>query len=211
MARRPFKNRSLEKPERASAATIQRCRTEVEGRLKSAVRRLLIPPFRVLYKLAELGEGFQGPRSGMIKIGRGSRIGRYVYLGPSFECHGPVVIGDLCLVSSECKVIGADHVYDKVGTPTRIAAPASARPVTVLGMDVWIGMRVLIKEGTRIGTGAIVGSGALVTRDVPPYAIVGGVPARIIGHRFLTGEIAHHEAIVMEGHGDSSGMGTDEL
>jgi acetyltransferase-like isoleucine patch superfamily enzyme len=54
----------------------------------------------------------------------------------------------------------------------------------VLGSDVWIGMEVLIKRGVKIGHGAIVGAGSVVTKDVPPYAIVGGAPARIIRYRF---------------------------
>lgn len=187
---------NVEEPERASEEVIDRCRHEIEGRGKAALRRLLIPLFRSIYRLGEVGEGFQGPRSGMIKIGRGSRIGRYVYLGPRFECHGTVVIGDLCLISSGCKIIGIDHVFDRVGTPTRLGVPAGTRPVTVFGMDVWIGMRSLIMEGLHIGSGAIVGAGALVTRDVPPYAIVGGVPAKIIGHRFCVDDQLMHESIV---------------
>ena len=57
----------------------------------------------------------------------------------------------------------------------------------IAGNDVWIGDRVLIKGGVRIGDGAVIGMGAVVTKDVPPYAVVGGVPARIIKKRF-TGE-----------------------
>ncbi|UPJ84329.1 acetyltransferase [Bradyrhizobium sp. 183] len=157
---------------------------------------MIIPLFRSVYRLHEVGEGFQGPRSGMIKIGCGSRIGRYVYLGPRFEAHCTVVIGDLCLISSDCTIIGRDHVVDVVGTPTRLGVPTVKRPVTVFGMDVWVGMRTLVMEGVRIGSGAIVGAGALVTRDVPPYAIVGGVPAKVIGNRFSAEEQAQHESAV---------------
>ena len=55
---------------------------------------------------------------------------------------------------------------------------------TVIGNDVWIGSRVTVIGGVRIGTGAIVAAGALVTKDIPPYAIVGGVPAKVIKMRF---------------------------
>lgn len=57
-------------------------------------------------------------------------------------------------------------------------------PPVVIGNDCWIGQRVLIKGGVNIGDGAVVFSGAVVVKDVPPYAIVGGVPARVIRYRY---------------------------
>lgn len=56
--------------------------------------------------------------------------------------------------------------------------------VTEIGNDVWIGMNANIKRGVKIGDGAVIGAGAVVTHDVPPYAIVGGVPSRVIKYRF---------------------------
>lgn len=53
-----------------------------------------------------------------------------------------------------------------------------------IGNDVWIGDNVIIKNGVKIGDGAVVGLGAVVTKDVPPYAVVAGVPAKIIKYRF---------------------------
>lgn len=54
----------------------------------------------------------------------------------------------------------------------------------VIGHDVWIGARCTILAGVKIGIGAVIGSGSVVTKDVPPYAIVGGVPAKVIKYRF---------------------------
>lgn len=59
----------------------------------------------------------------------------------------------------------------------------------IIGNDVWIGSKVLIKGGVRIGDGAIVAMGSIVTKDVPPYAIVGGVPAKVIRYRYSESEI----------------------
>ena len=55
---------------------------------------------------------------------------------------------------------------------------------TIIGNDVWVGANAIIISGVKIGDGAVIGAGAVVTKDVPPYAIVGGVPAKIIKYRF---------------------------
>ena len=72
-----------------------------------------------------------------------------------------------------------------LGFPTKkiYNAGATAKPC-VIGNDVWIGDHVIIMHGITIGDGAVIGSGAVVTHDVPPYAIVVGVPGKIIKYRF---------------------------
>lgn len=62
-------------------------------------------------------------------------------------------------------------------------------PTTEIGNDVWIGNNAIIKYGVKIGDGAIIGAGAMVTKDVEPYSIVGGVPAKIIKYRFSQDEV----------------------
>lgn len=64
-----------------------------------------------------------------------------------------------------------------------------AVPRTIIGNDVWIGTNVIVPGGVSIGTGAIIAAGTVVTKDVPPYAVVGGNPSRIIRYRFAEPEI----------------------
>lgn len=184
-------------PERASEEIISRCRSEIEGWRKKLARKFLVPLLRRKYQLAELGEGFHWQRGKEIIIQPGSKVGRYAYIGGGFEAHGPVVIGDLCMLAAGCKIVGADHDHGQIGNPTRLAFPENVRPVTKFGLDVWLGQRVTIIEGMTIGRGAVVGSGSMVTKDVEPYAIVAGVPARFIKSRFTPDQIAEHEATVL--------------
>lgn len=114
------------------------------------------------------------------------------------------VIGKFCSIASNVSIGPGKHKMDGVSTypafylkDTPLAKTYSdsnkfeTGGVTNIGHDVWIGERAIIQDGINIGTGAIIASGAVVTKDVPPYAIVGGVPARIIKYRFAEKEVLH--------------------
>ena len=125
-----------------------------------------------------------------------SRIGKYSYCG--YDCAlNNVEIGKYCSIADNVFVGGAEHplewvstspVFQKVGHsgPTKRFCekelPAIKR--TIIGNDVWIGYGVSIKQGVTIGNGAVVATGAVVTKDVQPYEIVGGCPAKHIRYRF---------------------------
>lgn len=74
--------------------------------------------------------------------------------------------------------------YGNISNQNNIRDISHLTPPCEIGHDVWIGSNAFIKAGVKIGIGAVVGANAMVTKDVPPYAIVGGVPAKIIRYRF---------------------------
>jgi acetyltransferase-like isoleucine patch superfamily enzyme len=89
------------------------------------------------------------------------------------------------MIATSVTVVGGDHRFDMVGVPTRFTGrDRKEKMLTVIGDDVWVGHGTIIMSGVKIGRGAIVASGSVVTKDVPPYAIVGGVPAKLIRYRF---------------------------
>lgn len=109
---------------------------------------------------------------GGIEVGPGSTIDQHVRL----DGRGGLTIGAGVSIAPEVAILTADH------DPQSADFRGRTEPV-VLEDQVWVGTRALILPGVRVGRGAVVAAGAVVTRDVPPYAIVGGVPAKVIGQR----------------------------
>lgn len=119
---------------------------------------------------------FRGmPQSG-IKIGSNSLVGEYSVI----RGQGGVQIGDRVYTSPFTQIIAVNHIFDD---PTR---PFVEQGITAQGIviedDVWLGAGAIITDGVRVGKGAVVAAGAVVTKDVPPHTVVGGVPAKIIKH-----------------------------
>lgn len=116
--------------------------------------------------------------------GRQVQIGNNSGIGVDCRVPADICIGDDVMMGPEVLIISRsqNHRFDDLSRPMRLQGHQDSPPV-VIEDDVWLGARVIILPGVRIGRGAIVGAGAIVTRDVPPYAICGGNPARIIRYR----------------------------
>ena len=113
--------------------------------------------------------------------------GAYSFVNEDCFLCARVTIGQYVLLGPRVAIVGRDHHTDKPGLPI----PFSGRPdllPTELQDDCWIGYGAIIMAGVTIGRGAIVAAGSVVTKDVAPYEIVGGAPARPIGERFETAE-----------------------
>lgn len=133
-------------------------------------------------------------------IRAGSEVGPNVSIGDYSYISGPrsyveaASIGKFCSIARQTTIGVSGHDYNKVTTHPFIidpaykfvtsAVPGTQKPPPVIGHDVWIGMNCVVHRGVSIGNGAVVASDAVVTRDVEPYSIVGGNPARHLKYRF---------------------------
>jgi acetyltransferase-like isoleucine patch superfamily enzyme len=131
---------------------------------------------------------------------RGVQIGRHTYgygehTFPVFTEGARIVVGAFCAIDNEARIHGGGaHVITRAAAfplnailfdrGKRNAPDDMDKGVTVIGNDVWIGKGATVLTGLTVGDGAVVGTRAVVTKSVPPYAIVAGNPARILRYRF---------------------------
>lgn len=135
--------------------------------------------------------------------------GAFSYTHSAFGGHA--TIGRYCSIAPSSRLMGLEHPLDRISTHTftcrgyynrwleekfdvalgAVTFSKTDRGGLIIEHDVWIGNSVILRPGVRIGTGAVVAAGSVVVKDVPPFAIVGGNPARIIRYRFDEKTIEH--------------------
>lgn len=132
-----------------------------------------------------------------IYIGNNVFIGDRAYFNATISY---INIGDNVSFGPDVSIRGGNHASHIVGKllsnyKLEDKLPTDDEPV-IISNDVWIGTRATILKGVTIGRGAIVAAGAVVTKDVPPYSIVGGVPAKVLKFRWSEEDVIKHERML---------------
>lgn len=128
------------------------------------------------------GSGINVEKGAYFGSGKEIEIGDNSGIGIGARVQGPLVIGRDVMMGPEVMIYTKNHRIDRTDIPMIRQGETEPEPV-VIGDDVWIGARAIILPGVSIGQGAVVAAGAVVAKDVPPYAVVGGVPAKVLKER----------------------------
>ena len=161
---------------------------------------------RAIIKTSSIGKNVQIGRNCLIckgvKIESNVNIGDYTYINLDTTVDSNVNIGKYCSISKNVFIAPGTHEYKYVTTHPILFNPFWRKQMNILekdnyikkigkqdsitniGNDVWIGLNAIIMRGITIGDGAVIGAGAVVTKDVEPYSIVVGNPAKHIKYRF---------------------------
>ena len=117
------------------------------------------------------------------------QIGKNFYIGRNSQIEADCIIGDYVMFGNNVAIVGRyDHNFQQIGFPTRLAMEIrnpeynwkGLSLMTIIEDDVWVGYGSIILSGVKIGTGSVIAAGSVVTKDVEPYTVVAGNPARCI-------------------------------
>ena len=116
-------------------------------------------------------------QKGQIEIGKGTYIGPYTCI----SCYGKLKIGRDCLIASHSSIYAHNHIF--ADPRQTIGSQGIRNQGIVIEEDCWLGSGVRVVDGVTIGKGSVIGAGAVVTKDIPPYSVAVGVPAKVISKR----------------------------
>ena len=160
------------------------------NRIKNGCHRCFCEPF-IRKSFAECGENVRIPRGCEFSGVKNMYIGNNVFFGPRMTIlctRARLVVHDNVMFGPNVTIITGDHRIDIFDKPMVFIKEEEKLPENdqdvIIEEDVWIGANVTILKGVKIGKGSIIAAGAIVTKDVLPYAVVGGCPAKVIKQRF---------------------------
>jgi chloramphenicol O-acetyltransferase type B len=152
---------------------------------------------KVKWRRYSLGRGFHAGRRVVLWAPNELKIGDNCYIGRYSQIECDADIGHSVIMANMVSFVGRyDHHFRHVGTPTRLSRQIrdpdydwkGADIKVTVGDDVWIGYGAIILSGVTIGEGSVIAAGSVVTKDIEPYTVVGGNPARKICDRFKNPE-----------------------
>lgn len=148
---------------------------------------------RVKYNRYTIGKNFHSGRGVFMWAKNTIVIGDNFYIGRYSMIESDAIIGNNVIIANHVALIGKyDHNYQQIGTPIRLADQIRDNIYNWKGLnlkitiadDVWIGLGSIILSGVTIGKGSIIAAGSVITKDIEPYSIYGGNPAKKIRSRF---------------------------
>lgn len=148
------------------------------GKIYNAVRRFCC---RRIFKYC--GNHIVIDRHAYFGNGKNLEIGDYSSIGESCVVPKDTIIGKYVMMAPEVHIVANNHTFSDIEKPMCFQGSIEGQTPTVISDDCWIGVRAIFTPGHRIGKGSIVGAGSVVTKDVEPYSIVGGNPAKLIRKR----------------------------
>jgi acetyltransferase-like isoleucine patch superfamily enzyme len=114
---------------------------------------------------------------GRIEIGQATYIGPYVCLAGA----GNIIIGEHCMIASHSGIYANNHLFDDLSQP--IMTQGTTTKGIVIEDDCWLGTGVKVLDGVTIGRGSVIGAGAVVTKNIPPFSVAVGIPAKVVSRR----------------------------
>jgi chloramphenicol O-acetyltransferase type B len=162
---------------------------------------------QIKWRRYKFGRGFHAGRGVVLWAKHYIDIGCNCYIGRYSQIECDTRIGDNVIIANYVAFVGRyDHHYQLIGIPIRLAPQIRdnaydwrGRDLAVtVGNDVWIGYGAIVLSGVTLGNYSIIAAGSVVTKDVEPFSIVGGNPAKQIGSRFDSEELKRKHAALYE-------------
>lgn len=150
--------------------------------MKIFIKRLLLLLRLPFFKLRKNSIGLT-TEIGCLTYMRGSRIGKWCYIGPrgTINCAS---IGNYTCIAPSCQIGGMEHSHWNLSMSPLLSEEYVFGKQTTIGHDVWIAADCIVRQGVTIGDGAVIGANSFVNKDIPPYAVAFGTPAKVVRFRF---------------------------